>query len=254
MNHLLVFFKKELRECHRTYKLFILVAAFFILGMMSPLTAKLAPELLPRLLPEGVSLELPQPSSLDSWAQFFKNIKQMGLVVVVLVFSGSLAGEISQGTLINLVTKGLSRQAVICAKYGAMLALWTVSIAAAFVVTWGYTIYLFPDDKSHNLFLAVFCLWLFGAFLLAQLLFSAALVSSSYGSLILTGGALVFLTILQIFPRLRPWNPLLLAAQNIELVANALEPQALGRAAGTAVFAACLLLTAAVALFRKRQL
>ena len=122
---------------------------------MNPLTAKLTPDLLAKFLPEGMIIELPVPSSLDSWAQFFKNVTQMGLIVVLLVFSGILANEITQGTLINLLTKGLSREAVITAKYAAMLALWSMGVLVSSLVTWGYTVYLFPDGKSHNLVFGV---------------------------------------------------------------------------------------------------
>jgi ABC-2 type transport system permease protein len=106
VNHFHVFFKKELRESVRTHRLLIILTIFFMFGVMNPLTAKLTPDLLAKFLPEGMIIELPVPSSLDSWAQFFKNVTQMGLIVVLLVFSGILANEITQGTLINLLTKG----------------------------------------------------------------------------------------------------------------------------------------------------
>ncbi len=68
-----------------------------------------------------------------------------------------------------------------------MILLWTVSYTTAFIVTWGYTAYLFPNDDPPYLGLSVFCLWLFGAFLMTLLLFAATLVKSSYGALIVTG-------------------------------------------------------------------
>ena len=155
MNHFAVFFKKELKELKesvKTYKLLLLGIVFLILGIMNPLVAKLTPDLLASFLPEGMSITIPEPSSLDSWAQFFKNIQQMGLIVVLLVFSGVLTNELSRGTLVLLLTKGLPRQTVILAKYAAMLVLWTMSVAISHVVTWVYTVYLFPDNLSQNLF------------------------------------------------------------------------------------------------------
>ncbi|MGI6641063.1 MAG: ABC transporter permease [Limnochordia bacterium] len=254
MNHFHVFFKKELRESVRAHRLLIILTIFFMFGVMNPLTAKLTPDLLAKFLPEGMIIELPVPSSLDSWAQFFKNVTQMGLIVVLLVFSGILANEITQGTLINLLTKGLSREAVITAKYAAMLALWSMGVLVSSLVTWGYTVYLFPDGKSHNLVFAVFCLWLFGAFLLAQLVFSTTLVNSSYGSLIITGAVVVFLNILQIFPGVQPWNPLVLATHNMELIGQNLEPSFFARPIGLAFLGCCLLVVLAVVVFRKKQI
>lgn len=70
--------------------------------MMSPLAAKLLPQI---LASEGISITLPDPSAIDSWSQFFKNISQMGLIVTVILFSGVLGTELSKGTLINMLTK-----------------------------------------------------------------------------------------------------------------------------------------------------
>src|SRR5690554_784774 len=162
MKHYFVFLKKELMEYARTYKLLILLAVFTIFGMTNPLIAKLTPDLLANFMPGGMTITIPEPTALDSWAQFFKNTQQMGLIVLLLVFSSVLAGEISKGTLINLLTKGLMRQAVIVAKYGAMLLVWSISVGLSAFLTWVYTAYLFPGDGVSQLVFAVFCMWLFG--------------------------------------------------------------------------------------------
>lgn len=254
MSHFPVFYKKELIEHARTYKLLIMLIVFFIFGMMNPLTAKLTPDLLDRFMPEGVMISLPEPSSIDAWAQFYKNVTQMGLIVTALVFSGVLSSELTKGTLINLLTKGLSRTAVIVGKYAAMLTIWTASLAVAFVTTWGYTEFLFADELSANLFAAVFCLWLFGAFLLAVLLWASTLVKSSYGTLLLTGGVVVCLTIINIFPKAAKYNPLSLAGKNMELITDSIKLSSLNMAIGITVTAALALLTASVFIFKRKQL
>ena len=254
MKHYLVFFKKELLEYNRTYKLLILLLVFLILGIMNPLTAKLTPDLLAKFMPEGVSITLPEPSSLDSWAQFYKNVTQMGLIVTILVFSGVLSSELSKGTLIILLTKGLPRRVVILAKYMSMLVLWSASILTSFLVTWAYTVYIFPDGKSANLLFSMFCLWLYGALLLAVLLLAATLVKSSYGSLLITGVVVVLLTILNIAPAIQQYNPLSLAAKHMDLVMQNIEPSSLFPAIGVTVLATVVLLFAAVVIFRKKQL
>ncbi|WP_222860725.1 hypothetical protein [Paenibacillus antibioticophila] len=93
-----------------------MIAVFFIVGMLSPLTAKLMPELLSSFLPEGMTLTIAEPTALDAWIQFFKNTSQMGLILIVILFSGILGTELTRGTLINMLTKGLSRHAVILSK------------------------------------------------------------------------------------------------------------------------------------------
>ena len=44
MNYFTVFFKKELMESVRTYKLLIMLTIFLVFGIMNPLTAKLTPD------------------------------------------------------------------------------------------------------------------------------------------------------------------------------------------------------------------
>ncbi|HKM42875.1 MAG TPA: ABC transporter permease subunit, partial [Limnochordia bacterium] len=248
------FLKKELIEYARTYKLLIMLTVFMIFGITNPLIAKLTPELLTSFMPEGMLVTIPEPTALDSWAQFFKNTQQMGMIVLVLVFSGVLSNELSRGTLINLLTKGLPREAVILSKYLAMLLVWTVSVLLSSLLTLVYTLYLFPGDQVHNLVFAVFCMWLFGAFLLAVLLSSATLVSGNYGSLLLTGLAAVVLLILNIIPGAAKFNPISLATRNMELAANAIEASALYTAVGITGLAALGLLTLAVLVFRKKRL
>lgn len=254
MNHFVVFFKKEIRESISTYRLLIMLMVFLIFGIMNPLVAKITPDLVSKFMPEGVSISVPEPSSIDSWAQFFKNIQQMGLIVMMLVFSGVLTGELTKGTLINLLTKGLTREAVITAKYAAMMVIWSISVVISFVVTWAYTVYLFPDGKSQNLFFAVFCLWVFGAFLLAVLLLASTLVTGSYGSLLMVGGVVVGLTILNIIPAVQDYNPLSLASQNMAVVTSAVEFSTLWPALALTLVASVLLVLLAIASFRKKQI
>lgn len=111
------FFKKECMELTRTYKLFLMGILFFILGVMNPLTARYTPELIENFMPEGMEILLPEPSAADSWMQFFKNVPMMGLIILVLVFSGMMAQELSKGTLLNILTKGMPRPTVLLSKF-----------------------------------------------------------------------------------------------------------------------------------------
>ncbi|MBK8434017.1 MAG: hypothetical protein IPL28_23205 [Chloroflexi bacterium] len=79
---------------------------------------------------EGVSITVPEPTAVDAYSQLFKNLTQMGMIVLLLVFGGMLSNEIARGTLLNMLTKGLSRHAVILAKYTVALLLWTAALTS----------------------------------------------------------------------------------------------------------------------------
>jgi len=254
MKGYLAFLKKEIFEYTKTYKLLIMLMVFTVFGITNPLIAKLLPEILRSLITDSVIITLPEPTAYDAWTQFFKNATQMGMIVMAILFSGVLSSELSKGTLINLLTKGLSRTAVILSKYTCMVLVWTTSIALCFGLTYGYTVYLFPKDETSNLLFSVFCLWLFGLFLLAALLFSAALAKSNYGCLLITGVVVVVCMIMNVIPAMHRYNPISLSTDNMGLIMNSIEVSSLY----SAILISCLLsltyVSLSVVIFRKRQL
>ena len=135
MKGYLAFTKKEFMECIRSYKFMILIIVFLAFGFMNPIFAKYMPELLKSMMPVGMSMELPQPTVFDSWAQFFKNINQMGLIIFLLSFSSILSTEIQKGTLINIVTKGLSRKKILLSKMTFLVCVWTICYVTCVIVT-----------------------------------------------------------------------------------------------------------------------
>lgn len=255
MRAYLAFTKKEFCEVTRTYKLLIMACVFFVLGLMNPITAKIIPQMMDSFLPEGMKIVIPEPTAADSWAQFFKNVPQMGLIVLVIVFSGILANEFSRGTLVNMLTKGLSRSIVILSKFTMMVSVWTASYILCFGVSYAYTAYFWSGDgisPLHVIF-SVSCLWLFGVLLLASMMLGGVLFKNSYGCLLFTGGFVVILFLINIVPKLQEFNPIALASNNMALITNGMPisdfvwPIALC-AALTAGF-----VIAAVAVFNKKQ-
>ena len=254
MNGFTAFLKKELLEYTRTYKLFIMLTIFAIFGILNPLTAKLLPDILGGIMTDGITITLPPPYALDSWAQFFKNATQICLIVTALVFSGILSSELSRGTLINMLTKGLSRAAVILAKYAGMALVWTASIWLCFGLTFGYTVWLFPNDEVTSLFFSAACLWLFGMFLIAFLLFASTLTKNSYGCLLIVGTAIVALMLINIAPGAREFNPLTLVSANMALLTGDAKPYSLYTPALISLSLSAASVAAAVLIFRKKQL
>lgn len=218
MNAMCAFFQKELREAAATHKLTVLGLVFLLFGMMNPLVAKLMPDILASALPAGMSFTLPAPSAIDAWAQFYKNVPQMGLAVLVLVYGGMMANELSRGTLTNLLTKGLSRRAVILAKYGAAALVWTAAYALCVSATWLYTLYFWPFGNLPYLPLAAVGLWVFGLLLLSTLPLGGVLFRNHYGSLLFTGGLVVAMFLFGIVPSASVCNPIVLVSSSMALL------------------------------------
>ncbi len=254
MRNFFAFMKKECWEYTRNYKLFVMLTVFIMLGISNALMAKLLPEIIGSLATNGISIDLPTPTALDAWSQFFKNSTQIGLIVLVIVLSGMMASELSKGTLVMLLTKGLSRGAVILSKFTCMLLIWTLCLAVCFGLTYGYTHFLFPEGGVTNLAFSIFCLWLFGVFLLALLSFAATVTKSNYACLLITGLGVVLCTLIGIIPAAHAYNPLSLASDNVALLTNAIQVSSLYRCIGLTFMISILLLTASFLVFRKKQL
>lgn len=253
MRAFLAFTQKEFYEVIRTYKLFILGAVFLLLGMMSPFAAKFTPEILKTVMPEGMNLTLPEPSAVDSWAQFFKNVTQIGMIVLVIVFSGIMANELSKGTLINILTKGLSRSTVILSKFITVVLLWTAGYVLCFGVTYAYTVYFWGGDTVSNLLFSIFCLWLFGVMLLSCLILGGVLFKTTYGGLLLTGGFVSVLFLMDISPDIQKYNPTALASKNVALLTKDMVVSDFTSPVVITLVITVLFLVAGLVAFQKRQ-
>lgn len=218
MRAYIAFTKKEFYESVKTYRLFIMLSVFLLLGIMNPVTAKVTPQLLESFFPEGISIRLAEPTALDSWAQFYKNVPQLGLIVLVIIFSGLMSGELSRGTLINMLTKGLPRKVVILSKFTMAELIWTASYTLCFAVTYGYTAYFWSMEGIRNIGFSAFCLWLFGTMLISITIFGGVLFRSNYGGLLFTGGITVVLMLVNISPKLQKYNPVTLSSDNLNLL------------------------------------
>ena len=254
MKGYIAFLKKEWLEQLRTYRLFILIMVFFIFGMMNPLTAKLTPLLLENFAVEGMKITMPDPTAMDSYMQFFKNNTSMGLIALILVFSGILSSELSKGTLINILTKGLSRNAVIMAKFTSAAFIWTICLALCFVTTYGYTEYLFQQNDIYHLWFAVLCLWLFGIFLLTLLLLISTVGKNSYTSLMGVGAVVVILFMLNMLPVLQKYNPILLISNNVGMLVSEYQIADAMAAVGVTAGLSIVFLGGAVMIFRKKRI
>jgi len=254
MNGYIAFFRKELMEQRRTYKLLIMLAAFILFGMMSPLLARLMPDIFASMQMEGMSITIPAPTWLDAYTQFFKNTTQMGTVVLLLVFSGGMSQELSKGTLTGTLAKGLPRISVILSKYTASLALWTVSLALSAAVSYGYTVYLFGGHPAEHLLFSLLCLWLFGAFLLAVMLLTGTLLKGGYSGLLLTAAMLGLLLLFTMLPGSQRWNPVTLASVNVGLLDGSVSTADIILPFWITLGASALCLTGAALAFRKKQL
>lgn len=222
MNHQFISqFHKEHLEALRKKRLLILAILFIAAGMMSPLIAKLTPELMKAALPHTTQITFPEPSSVDAWGQFFKNISQFGLLALVLLYGDTLAGEIERGTLLSLLPLGLKRRNVVLGKAAYLGVTWTGGYWLSFAICFGYTRYFFTDDLSRNLASAVIPLWLYGLLLCAFLILASAVGNNGLQSLFYFALMFAASLVINLFQKINHYNPFSLGSENAKWLTGA---------------------------------
>ncbi|MGN0317748.1 MAG: ABC transporter permease subunit [Lachnospira sp.] len=203
------FLKKEWIEYYRTGKLIIIVVIFALFGLMNPAIAKLTPFLMEQLASmedSGMVITVSTVDASMSWMQFYKNIP-MALVVMLLLFGGIMTNELQKGTLIPVLTKGLSRWKVLLTKGINLILIWTGGYWLCYGITYFYSYYYWDNSIMSNLFFTAFCYWLFGTMIMALMtLFSA--MTTSFGGVVLGVGVLYFaMTLLGMIPKIASYLP-----------------------------------------------
>jgi ABC-2 type transport system permease protein len=137
--------RKELMEQRRTHRLLIVMAVMVVFGLVSPLLAKLTPDLLKAVpgLPPGMADLIPDPSLTDAVAQYVKNMSQFGILLALLMSMGSVAQEKERGTAAMVLAHPVSRLAFIGSKFAALGITFALSLAIAALGCWYYTLLLF---------------------------------------------------------------------------------------------------------------
>jgi len=192
MSGLLPMLKKEIREQLATYRLLIVGCVFVFFGISTPLLLKYTPEII-RLAGEGIPIDLPPPTAVQSLAEFISTMGQIGILIVVLVAMGAIANELQRGTAIMTLSKPISYGAFVTAKFIAISLTFLASLAAASVLCYIYTVLLIGSAGSSDFIGATLLAALFLLFCLALTL----LLSASFKSAMAAGGMAIGILIAQ---------------------------------------------------------
>lgn len=256
MKSLLAFMKKEYLEAARTGKIVILLLLFVLFGIMSPAIAKLTPWMMETLsdsmAESGLIVTNIQVDALTSWTQFFKNIP-IALIAFVLIFSDIFTKEYKSGTLLLVLTKGLSRYKVVLAKAVLLLLLWTVGYGICFGITYGYNAYFWDNSIINNLLFSVTIWWLFGVWVICLIVLFSSLLQNNAGVILCVGGTVLLSYLLSIIPKVKAYSPTVLINTN-SILTGVEEIDAYVKAIVITVFLCIVCVAVSIPIVNKRQL
>ena len=247
MNFITVF-RKEMQEQWRTYRFLIVAAVFAAFGLASPLFAKFTPEMLKAIpgVPTELLAAIPAPTVTDAITQYVKNMSQFGILLALLMAMGVVVQEKERGTAAFFLTRPVSRETFLLAKFAALVVTFTASLALAAIGCWYYTRVLFaplawgPFLALNGLMLVVFLVYMALALLASTIArTNGVAVGLAFVALLLISGIGALPSIGEYFPgRLFSWGATLMMG------GNGTAWPALGISLGiiaTALLAACLI-------------
>lgn len=138
-------FKKEWLEMVRNFKIIWVPLTFLLLGSMDPLTSYYMPKMIDALggLPEGTVIEIPYPAPPDSLMMSVAQFDTIGVLIIVLITMGLIAGERKSGVAAMILVKPVPFGFYITAKWAASLLLMWLSYITGMLASWYYTGVLF---------------------------------------------------------------------------------------------------------------
>ncbi len=211
MRQLITFTKKEFTEQLRSGRLLILTIIFTLFGLMNPAITKITPWMMELLAEDlektGISFTNIQVDALTSWGQFFKNIP-IALIIFLVMFGGILSLEYQKGTLINIITKGLSRFKIIISKTVAISVLWTLGYVLSYGITYGYNAYYWDNSIAKNVVFAAFIFYIFGLWLISIIPLASTIFTSTSSIILSVGGAFLTVYLLGLLPALKEYSPI----------------------------------------------
>ena len=200
--------RKELLEQWRTRRLVAVAAVLLFFGFLSPLSAKLLPDLMKSLGDTGgIVIELPPPTAQDGLLQYVKNTSQFGVLLAVLLAMGALAQEKERGTAAMILSKPASRANFLLSKFMALTLVFGLCLALAGLACYYYTIVLFEGSGGARFVEMNLLLALFIEFYLAVTLLGSTIARSQVMAGGLGLGAIFVVAILGALPRLGEYMP-----------------------------------------------
>ncbi|MGV8977165.1 MAG: ABC transporter permease [Cellulomonas sp.] len=248
-----VFARKEAREILRTWRIWVLPGILLFFAVTGPVVARFTPEIVGALAADQLGgFTIPTPTYLDAYAQWVKNLSQIALFVLIIIYGGLVSGETKSGTAVLVLTKPVSRSAFVAVKAGVHGLFFAVILVVGTLLTWGLTAVAFHTAPGSALWSSALVSLVLGELFIALMTLLSVLIGSSAGAAGAGIGAYALLSIAGIWKPLARYSPAGLGSDATALAAGAatdvLWPVL------TALVLMVVLVALAAALYRRKDL
>lgn len=254
MNGYLVFARKEALEIVRTWRIWVLPSIILFFALTGPPLARFTPELINALAGDQLGqFQIPPPTFVDAYGQWIKNLSQIVLFALIIIYGGLVSSEIRSGTAVFVLTKPVSRTAFIIIKALIHAAFLVVILAAGTLITWGMTAAVFGEAPASTLWWSTLLWLVFGILFAALMTALSVLIPSQAGAAGAGLGAYVLLSVGAIWKPLSTYSPAGLTGQATALAAGTEIPSPTWTVTTSILLSVALIWLAAI-LFRRKEL
>ena len=244
---------KEASEIIRTWRIWVLPGILLFFALTGPVLARFTPQLLGALAGDQLKgLVLPVPTYLDAYAQWTKNLSQIALFALIVIYGSVISAERKSGTAVLVLTKPLSRTSFVVAKAAVHSVFLAVLVVAGTLITWGVTAAVFGQAPGSALWSAALAWLVFGVLFIALMTLLSVLIGSAAGAAGAGLGAYALVSIAAIWKPLGTYSHAALATQPASLAAG--KDVAVLWPVLTSLLLAVVLVTFAALVFRTKDL
>ena len=247
------FSRKEAEEILRTWRIWVLPGILLFFALTGPAMARYAPEIVKLAVGSQMGgFTLPPPTYLDSYAQWVKNLSQLALFTLILIYGGIISSERKSGTAALVLTKPVSRPSFVAAKLLVHSAFLGVTVTAGTLITWGGTAIFFGEAPAGLLFAAAGAWLAFGFLFIAVMTFLSVVVNSQAGAAGIVLGVYALISAASLWKPLGTYSPAALVGGPATLAAG--KEFAVVWPVVTSVLLATILVFFAMSVFSRKEL
>ncbi|BDO41661.1 ABC transporter permease subunit [Cellulomonas sp. NTE-D12] len=248
-----VFARKEASEILRTWRLWVLPGILAFFALTGPPLARYTPQIVQAVAGNQLAgFTVPEPTYLDSYAQWAKNLTQIALLALVIIYGGLVSAESRSGTAVLVLTKPVSRSAFVLGKALVNAGFVAVLLVGGTLMTWGLTAAFFGTAPGSGLWGSALVWLVLAVQFIALMTLLSVLIGSAAGAAGAGLGVYVLLSIASIWKPLARYSPAGLPTQATALAAGT-EASALWPVV-TSLVLSVLLVAAAALVFRRKEL
>src|SRR5690625_4620756 len=249
-------FKKEMLENWRNFKWIWVPRVITLLAIMDPITTYYMPLILDSVggLPEGAIFEIPEPAPTDVIMMSLGQLSSLGVLIIVLMAMGTIAGETKSGVSELILVKPVSYLNYITSKWASLLLIVWVAFVIAMTTSWYYINLLFGDMSFGALLQTILFYGIWLTFVITLVIFYSTFCRSAGLVGALTIATTIAMSIFtSLFGKHLTWSPNNLS-QHLQkaLLMNEVSNDLIITSIVTTIII-CLLLISSFVIFSKKE-